>query len=420
MSNQILMPALSPTMTSGKIAKWLVTTGDQVCEGDLIAEVETDKATMEIEATGSGFITIILQGSDADDVAVDAIIADLSEEAVAVSSVPTPTACAPVVESKPASAPEKKAETTVAQDMPEVKVKASPLAKRLGHLLNIDVNKLQGSGVGGKVVKIDVVQAAGEVSEKPAPTALTSTVMGTPAATISNDFLKLLPAYENLPNSSMRKVIAGRLTSSARDIPHFNLLVDVEIDKLLSFRKDLNTRDGADYKISVNDLLIKACSVALKRVPDCNVSYTDDAILRFERSDISMAVSIEGGLITPIIKDAGSKGLAQISKESKDLAGRARDGKLMPEEFQGGTFTISNLGMMGIKSFNSIINPPQGAILSVGVGEQRAVVKDGALAIATVMSLNLAVDHRCIDGSTGAAFIKELKGLIEDPIALML
>ncbi len=218
----------------------------------------------------------------------------------------------------------------------------------------------------------------------------------------------------------MRKTIAKRLTESARDIPHFNLQVDVEIDKLMALRKELNSRDGADYKISVNDFLVKATSLALTRVPDCNVAYTDGAILKFKQVDMAIAVAVDGGLITPIIKDAASKGLATLANEAKDLAGRAREGKLSPEEYQGGTFTISNLGMFGIKSFNSIINPPQGGILSIGAGDQRPVVKDGALAVATVVTLTLAVDHRCIDGAAGAAFIKELKGLIEDPIALML
>jgi pyruvate dehydrogenase E2 component (dihydrolipoamide acetyltransferase) len=217
-----------------------------------------------------------------------------------------------------------------------------------------------------------------------------------------------------------RKTIAKRLTESARDTPHFNIQADVEIDALMQMRKQLNEREGADYKISVNDFIIKATALALQRVPDCNVAYTEKAVLKFSRVDMAMAVAIEGGLITPIIKDCASKGLATISKESKELAAKAREGKLKPEEYQGGTFSISNLGMFGVKSFSSIINPPQGGILSVGAGEQRPVVKGGALDIATVVTLSLAVDHRCIDGATGAAFMKELKALIEDPIALML
>ncbi|MEP4914489.1 MAG: 2-oxo acid dehydrogenase subunit E2, partial [Alphaproteobacteria bacterium] len=241
-----------------------------------------------------------------------------------------------------------------------------------------------------------------------------------PTPTQGDPVFANMPEFEAVANSSMRKVIASRLTASARDIPHFNISIDVEIDKLLAARKDLNGRDGADYKISVNDFVIKAVAVALRRCPDVNVSYTDDAILKFKRADVSVAVAIEGGLITPIIKDAGSLGLAAISAKAKELAGKARDGKLAPEEFQGGTFTISNLGMFGVKSFNSIINPPQGGILSVGAGEQRPVVKNGALSVATVMSLTLAVDHRCIDGATAAGFAKELKAILEDPIQLLL
>ena len=218
----------------------------------------------------------------------------------------------------------------------------------------------------------------------------------------------------------MRKTIAKRLTASARDIPHFNVSADIEIDQLMKLRAELNGREGADYKISVNDFVIKAVALALKRKPDCNAAYTDDAILKFKRADISMAVAVEGGLITPIIKDAGSKGLATISAEAKELAAKARDGKLQPNEFQGGTFSISNLGMFGVKTFNSIINSPQGGILSVGAGEQRPVVKDGKLAIATIMSLTLAVDHRCIDGAAAADFMKELRTILEDPLQLML
>lgn len=231
---------------------------------------------------------------------------------------------------------------------------------------------------------------------------------------------QMLPPHEAVPNTNMRKTIAKRLTESARDVPHFNVLADVEIDALLAMRKQLNEREGADYKISVNDMVIKATALALTRVPDCNVAYTDTAVLKFSQVDMAMAVAIDGGLITPIIKNCAAKGLATISKEAKELAGKAREGKLKPEEYQGGTFSISNLGMFGVKSFNSIINSPQGGILSVGAGEQRAVVKDGAVAIATVMTLSLAVDHRCIDGAAAAGFMKELKAILQDPIALML
>ena len=305
---------------------------------------------------------------------------------------------------------------------------SSPLARRLATQNNVDIAQIMGSGPKGRVVKRDVEAAVtgGTATAAPAaaptgaPAASAPAAPAAPAFTTDDPVMAYMPEFEAVSNSSMRKIIATRLTGSARDIPHFNVAFDVELDALMAMRKELNGRDGADYKISVNDFIIKGVALALGRQPDCNVSYTDDAILRFKRADVSIAVAIEGGLITPVIHDAGSKGLAAISSTAKELAGKARDGKLQPEEYQGGTFTISNLGMFGVKSFNSIINPPQGGILSVGAGEPRAVVKDGALAVATVMSLTLAVDHRCIDGAAAAAFTKELKGILEDPIQLML
>jgi len=291
----------------------------------------------------------------------------------------------------------------------------------------IDISQVSGSGPHGRVVKRDIDKAVSEGTGKAsasgasaAPAAAPAAAAATPPAGIDAAMLSLLPEYEAVENSGMRKTIAKRLTASARDIPHFNVSADIELDALMSLRKELNGREGADYKISVNDFVIKAVALTLKRQPDCNVSYTDDAILRFNRADISMAVAVEGGLITPIIKDAGAKGLATISAEAKELAGKARDGKLQPQEYQGGTFSISNLGMFGVSSFNSIINSPQGGILSVGAGQQRPVVKDGALSIATVMTITLAVDHRCIDGAAAAAFVKEFKGILEDPLQLML
>jgi pyruvate dehydrogenase E2 component (dihydrolipoamide acetyltransferase) len=291
----------------------------------------------------------------------------------------------------------------------------------------IDLTQVSGSGPHGRIVQRDIKKAisegTGKAAGKPAASGAPATsdqAAAVPPAGIDEGMLGLLPEYESVPNSGMRKTIAKRLTAAARDIPHFNVTADIEIDALLKLRKQLNDREGADYKISVNDFVIKAVALALKRQPDCNAAYTDDAILKFKRADISMAVAVEGGLITPIIKDAGSKGLAKISEEAKELAGKARDGKLQPQEYQGGTFSISNLGMFGVKSFNSIINSPQGGILSVGAGEERAVVKDGAVSIATMMTVTLAVDHRCIDGATAADFVKELKGILEDPLQLML
>ncbi|MDF1748496.1 MAG: pyruvate dehydrogenase complex dihydrolipoamide acetyltransferase [Alphaproteobacteria bacterium] len=449
MAIKILMPALSPTMTEGTLSKWLLKEGDSVTSGDVMAEIETDKATMEFEAVDEGIIAKILIEGGTEGVAVNTPIAILAEEGEDVakaaasagesdaSAAPAakepeaaksePAAPKPAAPGQPSAAAEKPAQSSGSGD----RIFASPLARRMAENEGLDLAKLSGSGPHGRIVKRDIEEAlssgtgkASAPSEAPKAAAPAAAKASAPAAasvpSVDDPIFKMLPESESIPHTGMRKTIAKRLTESARDIPHFTLQVDVEIDKLLAMRKQLNERDGADYKISVNDFVIKATALALTRVPDCNVAYTDSAILKFKKVDMAMAVAIDGGLITPIIKDCASKGLATISKEAKTLAGKARDGKLTPEEYQGGTFTISNLGMFGVKSFTSIINPPQGGILSVGAGEQRAVVKDGALGMATVMSLSLAVDHRCIDGATGAALVKELKALIEDPIALML
>lgn len=458
MAIKILMPALSPTMTEGTLAKWLVKEGDQVASGDVMAEIETDKATMEFEAVDEGMIAKILVEDGAEGVAVNTPIAILAEEgedvAVAIASfeagaptagTPTPNLAAsataperhePVASSSTSGARTSGAGTVRATEgaPPSAgRIFASPLARRMAANEGLDLALLSGSGPHGRIVKRDIeaaltagigkadgaAQSAPDMAVPP-PSALPAPASQQGVLSIDDPIFKLLPEADQNAHSNMRKTIAKRLTDSARDIPHFTAQVDVEIDALLAMRKDLNNREGADYKISVNDFVIKATSLALSRIPECNVAYTDKAILRFSQVDMAIAVAIEGGLITPIIKNCASKGLATISKEAKQLAGKARDGKLAPEEYQGGTFTISNLGMFGVKSFTSIINPPQSGILSVGAGEQRAVVKDGALAIATMMSLSLAVDHRCIDGSAAAGLLKELKSLIEDPIALML
>ncbi|MCR9219968.1 MAG: pyruvate dehydrogenase complex dihydrolipoamide acetyltransferase [Alphaproteobacteria bacterium] len=438
---QVLMPALSPTMTEGVLAKWHVKEGDEVASGDVIAEIETDKATMEFEAVDEGVIAKILVAEGTEGVAVNEPIAILAEEGEDPAEAAKGSAGAPEASAEPAAAaPAAPAEPTPAPSAPSApapaapraaggeRLFASPLARRIAANEGLDLTQVRGSGPHGRIVKADVEQALAEgtgaaapaAAEAKAPAAAATTPSAAAPATPQDPIFQMLPPFEELPNSSMRKTIAKRLTESARDTPHFNLQIDVEIDALMAMRKQLNERDGADYKISVNDFIVKATALALTRVPDVNVAYTEAATLRFSRVDMAIAVAIEGGLITPIIKDCASKGLATISKEAKELAAKAREGKLKPEEYQGGTFSISNLGMFGIKSFNSIINPPQGAILSVGAGEQRPVVKDGALAAATVVTLSLAVDHRCIDGATGAAFLKVLRELVEDPIALML
>ena len=440
---KVLMPALSPTMTEGKLAKWVVKEGDTVDSGDVLAEIETDKATMEVEAVDEGTVGKILVEAGTEGVAVNAVIALLLEEgedesalddADTEAAAPPPASDAEEEKAPEAASPPPPAAEEPKKDKPKPAVApksdgerifASPLAKRVAEQEGLDLAAISGTGPHGRIVMRDIEEAKKSGTGKKAagstgaaPTEATAAAV--PPAGIDAGLLDILPPHEAVANSSMRKIIAKRLTASARDIPHFNVSADIEIDQLLKIRAQLNGRDGADYKISVNDFVIKAVALALMRKPDCNVAYTDDAILKFSRADISMAVAIEGGLITPIIKDAASKGLAAISAEAKELAGKARDGKLKPEEYQGGTFSISNLGMFGVKSFNSIINPPQGGILSVGAGEQRPVVKDGALAIAKVMSLTLAVDHRCIDGATAADFMKELKSILEEPMTLML
>ena len=435
---QILMPALSPTMTDGKLAKWHKKEGDAVESGDVIAEIETDKATMEIEAVEEGVLGKILVAEGTEEVPVNQVIALLLEDGEDVTALegalegaaeaPAPAAPPPTAALVPAPAAPTPAPAAVpapAAPAPQAaaggRVLASPLARRLAAEQGLDLSRVTGTGPRGRIVKRDIegTPVGTAVAAAPGPAAQAPAA---PAPPINRDdpLLGTMPAFEAVPNSSMRKAISRRLTESARDVPHFNLSMDVGLDTLLDYRKRLNDREDADYKISVNDFVIKAAAVALMRVPASNVSYTEDAILYYSRADISVAVAIEGGLITPVIRDAANKGLGAISAEAKALAARAREGKLQPDEYEGGTFTISNLGMFGVASFNSIINPPQGAILSIGAGQQRPVIRNGALATATVMTLTLAVDHRCIDGTTAAGFLKELKANIEEPLQFIL
>jgi pyruvate dehydrogenase E2 component (dihydrolipoamide acetyltransferase) len=423
---QILMPALSPTMTEGNLAKWHKAEGDTVESGDVIAEIETDKATMEVEAVDEGIMGKILVAEGTAAVPVNQAIAVLLEEGEDASALDG-MAAAPAPAAAPAAAPEDapapQAPVAAAPPPPAASPKgdrvfASPLAKRLAQNGGIDIAAVSGTGPHGRVVKRDVEAAIASGGAAVAPQTTTAPAPSTtPSAVIIDE--TGLPPYREEPHSTMRKVIAKRLTESKQTVPHFYLTVDCELDNLLAMRKNLNSRSD-EYKISVNDFIIRAVALALKKVPAANGMWTDDAMRYFDRSDVSVAVAIPGGLITPVIRDAGSKGLAVISGEMKDLAGRARDGKLMPEEYQGGSFTISNLGMFGINSFSAIINPPQACILAVGAGEQRAVVKDGALAVATVMSCTLAVDHRVVDGAVGAEFMAAFKPLIEDPVAMLL
>ena len=415
---EILMPALSPTMTEGNLAKWHKSEGDAVVSGDIIVEIETDKATMEVEAIDEGTMGKILIAEGAEGVAVNTPIAILLEEGEDASAIVD-------VSAAPAKAAPAKAETPTvpppaAAPAPRVdgeRTFASPLARRMAAQAGLDIAALAGSGPHGRVVKRDVeaALAGGAPAAAPAkaPVATPAPVGEAPG----------MPPFTEQPNSNMRKVIARRLAESKRDAPHFYLTVDCEIDALLTARKALNERspegEGA-YKISVNDFVIRAAALALRDVPAANASWTDAAIRVYRGVDVSVAVAIPDGLITPIVRGADQKGLATISNEMKDLAKRAREGKLSPEEFQGGTFSISNLGMFGIKEFAAVINPPQGAILAVGAGEQRAVVKENALSIATVMSCTLSIDHRVVDGSVGATFLGVFKKYVEEPLSMLL
>ncbi|MDB5430312.1 MAG: branched-chain alpha-keto acid dehydrogenase subunit [Caulobacter sp.] len=437
MSIDILMPALSPTMEEGTLAKWHVKPGDTVKAGDVIAEIETDKATMEVEAVDEGEIEAVLVPEGTEGVKVNAVIAKLKGEgdgaapppvkadAPKAEAAPAPkaeAAPAPKAEAAPAPAPApapQPAQTTAAPKTDGDRVFASPLARRLAQQAGLDLGGVTGSGPHGRIIKADIEAARGKAPAIAQPA-------GAAAAAGPRQVQSLeqqgIPAgsYDLIPLDGMRKTVARRMTDSFRDVPHFPLTIDIEIDGLLAARAKINAlleKDGV--KVSVNDMVIKACAVALKRVPEANASYTPEGIAMHHHADIAMAVALDHGLITPIIRAAETKGLAQIAVETKDLAARARDKKLKPEEFQGGTFSVSNLGMFGIKSFASIINEPQGAILSVGVGEKRPVVKNGELAIATVMTVTLTCDHRVVDGSVGAKFLSALKPLLEEPLTMI-
>ncbi|MBU6448890.1 MAG: pyruvate dehydrogenase complex dihydrolipoamide acetyltransferase [Rhodospirillales bacterium] len=422
MATNILMPALSPTMTEGKLAKWVKKEGDEIKSGDVIAEIETDKATMEVEAVDEGFLAKILVPEGTDGVAVNAVIGVITAakgEAVnAPAAAPAPKAEAPKEEPK-AAAP---AAAVAAPVEHGERVFASPLAKRIAKQNGVDLSTVKGSGPNGRIVRADV---EGKPSHAPAPKAEAE-----PApASVPAPAKPAAPAqainapHTKVPNTNMRKVISRRL-GEQQLVPHFFLTAHVEIDKLLALRAELNGKSPKDgpgaYKLSVNDLVIKACAVALRRHPNVNASWTEDAIIQYHEVDISVAVSLPEGLITPIIKGADQLGLAAISGAMKDLAGRAKAGKLKPEEFQGGTFSISNLGMYGTSEFTAIINPPQAAILAVGAGTRQAVVKGDEIKIATVMSITITADHRVMDGAGAAEFVQTVKGLLEEPLGLLL
>lgn len=436
---ELKMPALSPTMEEGTLAKWLVKEGDKVGPGDLLAEIETDKATMEYEAVDEGTIAKLLVEEGAEGVKVGTVIALIAEEgedASAASSAPAkkepaPAQAAPAAkEAKPAAeekpaapAPASAPAAASAPDNGAERVKASPLARRLAAAQGIDLGQVEGSGPGGRVIKADLENLSGgksaPVSAGPAPATASAPAEAprpAPAPVVATDDIP----HEVVKLSNMRKTIARRLTESMQQSPHIFLTVDIMLDPLLKLRGELNkSLEARGVKLSVNDLLIKALAVALVEVPDCNVSFAGDTLIRYKRSDISVAVAIPGGLITPIIKGADSKSIATIATEAKDLAQRAKDGKLQPAEYQGGTASISNMGMFGIKQFTAVINPPQAMIMAVGAGEKRPYVVGDELTTATVMSATGSFDHRAIDGAVGAQLMQAFKRLVENPLGLL-
>ena len=408
MATDILMPALSPTMTEGKLARWLKNEGDKVSAGDVIAEIETDKATMEVEAVDEGILGRILVQEGVEGVAVNTPIAILVEEGEDVpdaSVAQTPAAVVQAAEPVAASIPPASAKTASKEESSE-RIFVSPLAKRMAKDRGIALGSLNGTGPNGRILKRDVEKGGNAAPVAP------KTTPATPVATDGD--------VKRVPNSTMRKVIARRLTESKTQVPHFYVSVDIELDALLALRSKLNaTAEDNSFKISVNDMMIKAVGLALKKQPGLNVQFTDAETLHFENVDISMAVSIPEGLITPIIRNADQKSLREISREAKDLAKRARAGKLKPEEFQGGTFSISNMGMFGVRDFAAIINPPQAGILAIASGEKRAVVRGDQLAIATVMTATLSVDHRAVDGALGAQWLNALRDIVQNPYTLV-
>jgi len=453
MPTNILMPALSPTMEKGNLAKWLKKEGDTIKSGDIIAEIETDKATMEVEAVDEGVLAKIVVPEGTADVAVNEVIGVIAGEGEDAKSVSAPAAggAAPAKSDAPKTeAPKAGAadidsghvtgngkplqpQSFVAAGGNASRAFASPLARRIAKDAGLDLNAIKGSGPHGRIVEKDVEAAKAGGGAKAAPAAAAA---GAPAAKPaaaplasgpSDEQVKKLfepGSYEEVPHDGMRKTIARRLTEAKQTVPHFYVTVDCELDALLKLRGELNAaapeKDGKPaYKLSVNDMVIKALALALKAVPDANVSWTDNTMLKHKHADVGVAVSIPGGLITPIIRDACHKSLSQISNEMKDMAARAKARKLKPEEYQGGTTAVSNLGMFGVKDFAAIVNPPHATILAVGAGEQRVIVKGGQPAVATVMSVTLSTDHRAVDGALGAELVAAFKGYIEKPMAML-
>jgi pyruvate dehydrogenase E2 component (dihydrolipoamide acetyltransferase) len=428
MALEILMPALSPTMEEGTLAKWLVAEGDRVQSGDLLAEIETDKATMEFEAVDEGVIGKLLVAEGTANVKVNSAIAILLEEGdaadAAVSPAQSAAAVAPLThEASAVDAPAATAAPAAAISNDGTRIFASPLARRIAADQGLDLAKITGSGPKGRIVKADVsgAPATAAVSAPPPMAAAPAASLPSSASTASVEALYQGRSYKAVPLDGMRRVIADRLTEAKQTIPHFYLRRDIQIDTLLKLRSEVNAGlEARGVKLSVNDFIIKACAMALQSVPAANAVWAGDRVLQMEASDISVAVAIEGGLFTPVLQDADSKSLSKLAVEMKDLAARARSRKLAPHEYQGGSFSISNLGMMGIDNFDAVINPPQGAILAVGAGKKRPVVSDdGTLSVATVMSVTMSVDHRVIDGALGAELLDAIVNNLEHPLSML-
>ncbi|MEO0913601.1 MAG: pyruvate dehydrogenase complex dihydrolipoamide acetyltransferase [Pseudomonadota bacterium] len=431
----LLMPALSPTMEEGTLAKWLVKEGDEIASGDVIAEIETDKATMEFEAVDEGKMGKIVVAEGTEGVKVNDLIAVLLEDGESAGDIGDASA-APAAPSEPAPEAVKQSDAGgkaapgggPAPAAPPAsdgsRIFASPLARRIAADKGLDLASIKGSGPHGRIVKADVENAEAKPAAAAAPAKADAPKAAAPAQGMSADVVAKMYAdreYEEISLDGMRKTIAARLTEAKQTIPHFYLRRDIELDALLAFRSQLNkSLEGRGVKLSVNDFIIKACALALQDVPDCNAVWAGDRVLKLKPSDVAVAVAIEGGLFTPVLRDAEAKTLSALSKEMKDLAGRARERKLAPHEFQGGSFAISNLGMMGIENFDAVINPPHASILAVGAGVKKPVAgADGELKVATVMSTTLSVDHRVIDGALGAEFLAAIKGYLEDPMNML-
>jgi pyruvate dehydrogenase E2 component (dihydrolipoamide acetyltransferase) len=438
---ELKMPALSPTMEEGTLAKWLVKEGDEVKSGDILAEIETDKATMEFEAVDEGKIAKILVPEGTDGVKVGAPIAIMAGEGESVDTSAAPKADTPAPtppkapappkpDVTPAAPPPAAVETPPAPPQPAAppraegdRVKASPLARRLAQAQNIDLSSIQGSGPGGRIVRADIDAAAGRAPAA-APAGAAAAASGA-APALGGHLVMPGPMEQAIPHeevklSNIRKTIARRLTEAKQQVPHIYLTVDIQLDALLKLRGELNAGlESRGVKLSVNDLLIKALAQSLIEVPECNVAFAGDHMLKYSRADISVAVSIPAGLITPIIANADTKSVSAISTEMKELAGLAKEGKLQPQQYQGGTASLSNMGMFGIKQFEAVINPPQGMIMAIGAGEKRPYVVNDSLQIATVMSATGSFDHRAIDGADGAKLMQAFKRLVENPLGML-